>query len=326
MRRARNNNVIVIGIVAGIAASGCRVDRSKIEADSVKAAAAAAKAATLVDTPMPGKTITGFKQPESVRYDSADDLYYVSNVNGEELAKDNNGFITRMRGDGTIDSLMFIAGGRGGVTLHSPHGSVIIGDTIWVADIDAMRAFNKRTGAVVATVDLRSLGAVFLNDVAATPDGNIYVTDTGPDGVSTPTKGNRIFRVGPGHKGSVAVHSDTLGSPNGLTWDQRNQRFIIVQWGGARIVAWRPGEKAVRTIGFGATQSDGVELLADGRLIFTSQARKALIVHHGDEETVINGFDGGPADFGVDTRRQRLAIPLYDKNVIEFWDLPPMKP
>ena len=82
----------------------------------------------------------------------------------------------------------------------------------------------------------------------------------------------------------------------------------------------------MRTIGFGATQSDGVELLADGRLIITSQAKKALIVHRGDEETVVSGFDGGAADFGVDTRRHRLAIPLYDKNVVQFWDLPPVTP
>jgi len=319
MRRVRG------GFIVFVLVSACTGDRAK-EAAAKAAADSAARAATLVDAPTPGKVIPGFKSPESVRYDSADDLYYVSNVNGDELAKDDNGFIARMKGDGTIDSLMFIAGGRGGVTLHSPHGSVIIGDTIWVADIDAMRAFNKRTGAPVATVDFQKLGAVFLNDVAAAPDGSIYVTDTGPDGVSTATKGNRIFRVGPGHKGSVAVHSDTLGSPNGITWDQRNQRFIIVQWGGSRIVAWKPGDKVVRTIGFGATQSDGVELLADGRLIFTSQAKKALIVHHADEETVVSGLDGGAADFGVDTRRHRLAIPLYDKNVVEFWDIPPVTP
>lgn len=55
----------------------------------------------------------------------------------------------------------------------------IVGDTLWVADIDAMRAFNKRTGAVIATVDLRPRGAVFLNDVAAGPDGALYITDTG---------------------------------------------------------------------------------------------------------------------------------------------------
>ena len=318
-----------VTLVLVILAGACSGDRKKIAADAAKAAAdstaKAARAATLVDAPRQGATISGFKSPESVRYDSADDVYYVSNVNGDEFAKDDNGFITRMKSDGTIDSLRFIAGGRGGVTLNAPHGSVIIGDTLWVADIDAMRAFNKRTGAPVATVDLKRLGAVFLNDVAAAPDGSIYVTDTGPDGVSTSTKGNRIFRVGPGHKPSVAVHSDTLRSPNGLTWDQRNQRFIIVQWGGGAIVAWRPGTKEVRTIGFGDRQSDGVELLADGRLVFDSWASKALIVHHGDEITIVHGFDS-PADFAVDTRRHRLAIPLYDKDVVEFWDIPPIQP
>ena len=106
----------------------------------------------VVDSTAPGRTATvnGFKTPESVRYDSAGDVFYVSNINGSPVAKDNNGFISRMKPDGTIDSLELIAGGRNGVTLNAPKGLALIGDTLWVADIDAVRAFNVRTGAVVA--------------------------------------------------------------------------------------------------------------------------------------------------------------------------------
>ena len=54
----------------------------------------------------------------------------------------------------------------------------IVGDTLWVADIDDVRAFNKRTGAVIADIDLSSQKATFLNDVASAADGAIYITDT----------------------------------------------------------------------------------------------------------------------------------------------------
>lgn len=314
-------------VPALFALAACRVERARSPVDSaaVAAAAAAARAATLAGAPTKGTSVSGFKAPESVRYDPELDMLFVSNVNGDELAKDDNGFISRLRGDGTIDSLHFIAGGRGGVTLHSPHGSAIVGDTLWVADIDAMRAFDKRTGAPVATVDLRKLGAVFLNDVAAGPDGALYITDTGPDGKSTATQGNRIFRVGRDHRASVALHSDSLQSPNGITWDERGKRFIIVQWGGRRILAWHPGDAQPRTIGFGFAESDGVEELADGRLLFTSWADSALIVHQGDEEIIVKGLPS-PADFAVDTRRHRLAIPLMEQDRIEFWDIPPLAP
>jgi hypothetical protein len=62
-------------------------------------------------------TVSGFAIPESVRHDPGRDVLYVSNVTGNPQAKDNTGFISRARTDGTVDSLRFNAGGRGGVTL-----------------------------------------------------------------------------------------------------------------------------------------------------------------------------------------------------------------
>src|SRR5438876_9853235 len=123
-------------------------------------------------------TVPGFKTPESVKYDPDLDLYFVTNINGNPSAKDNNGFISRIRPDGPVDSLACVSGGRRGVTLTGPKGTAVVGDTLWVADIDAVRGFNKRTGAPVATVDLAKLGAKFLNDLAVGPDGALYVTDT----------------------------------------------------------------------------------------------------------------------------------------------------
>src|SRR3954471_24229449 len=43
----------------------------------------------------------GMKTPESVRYDPGQDVYFVSNINGNPSVKDNNGFIARVRADST---------------------------------------------------------------------------------------------------------------------------------------------------------------------------------------------------------------------------------
>ena len=110
-------------------------------------------------------TVAGFQTPESVKYDSALDVYFVSNINGNPSVKDGNGFISRVKPDGSVETLKFIEGGRNGVTLNAPKGLALIGDTLWVTDIDAVRAFNAKTGKPVASVDVP--GAVFLNDPAA---------------------------------------------------------------------------------------------------------------------------------------------------------------
>src|SRR5206468_12792291 len=112
--------------------------------------------------PAPGATkvtvVEGFLTPESVLHDSVQDIYFVSNINGNPTAKDNNGFISRVRPDGAVENLKFIEGGHGGVTLNAPKGLAIRGDTVWVADIDMVRSFDAKTGAPRDSVSLASLG------------------------------------------------------------------------------------------------------------------------------------------------------------------------
>lgn len=294
----------------------------------------APKAAThgpAIDSTAPGRTATvsGFKTPESVRYDSAGDVFYVSNINGSPLAKDDNGFISRVKPDGTIDSLELIAGGRGGVTLNAPKGLALIGDTLWVADIDAVRAFNVRTGAVVANVDLTPFHAVFLNDVCVGGDGAIYVTDTGmkPSGsaMAHVTGADRIFRIDAAHHATIALASDSLHWPNGITWDASGKRFIVVPYDKVpQILAWRPGTPQPVIIGYGSGQYDGVEILGDRRLIVTSWADSTISIRDGNVRTAIRELPS-PADIGIDTRRMHIAVPLLTKDRVEILTIPARK-
>jgi sugar lactone lactonase YvrE len=285
----------------------------------------------IIDSTAPGRTATvsGFKTPESVRYDSAGDVFYVSNINGSPVAKDNNGFISRMKPDGTIDSLELIAGGRDGVTLNAPKGLALVGDTLWVADIDAVRAFNVHTGAVVATVDLTSFHAVFLNDVCVGGDGAIYVTDTGMkpsgDAMTHVAGADRIFRIDAAHHATIALASDSLHWPNGITWDASGNRFIVVPYDKVpQILAWRPGTPQPVIIGYGSGQYDGVELLADRRLVITSWADSTISIRDGNVRTAIRELPS-PADIGIDTRRMHVAVPLLTKDRVEILTIPARK-
>ncbi|MEP6857080.1 MAG: hypothetical protein ABI994_01760 [Gemmatimonadales bacterium] len=257
----------------------------------------------------------GFIQPEAVRYDPDQDVYFVNSWgNGDPGAKDNNGFISRMTPDGTVERLRFIAGGAGGATLHAPRGMTIVGDTLWVVDADAVRAFNRRTGAPLATVDFSAFKLGFLNDIAAGPDG-LYITDTGT---------NRIYRIA-GGRVSLALEDPALGGPNGITWDANNRRFIVVPYGGeSAIKAWAAGSKALSEIGrSGGAMFDGVEVLPGDRVLVASQKDSSLHLFTGGTGRPIIRTGGAPADIAVDTKRNRVAVPFVDRNLVEIWQLPP---
>jgi hypothetical protein len=93
--------------------------------------------------------IPGFTKPESVVHDTAQDVYFVSNVGaGSPSALDKNGFISRVSPDGTIAALKAIDG------LNGPKGLWISEDKLYVADINTLRIFHRVTGQPIATFDI----------------------------------------------------------------------------------------------------------------------------------------------------------------------------
>ena len=219
-------------ILAVAAATAACSPSGRDAAPSDTAAAAPGDTAGLI------ATVTGFTLPEAVRYDPGQDAYFVSNFgNGDVAAPDNNGFIARVSADGAIENMKFIAGGENGVTLHAPRGMTIVDDTLWVVDSDALRAFDRRSGAPLGSVSFAQFPREFLNDVSPGPDG-LSVTDTGAE---------RIYRVA---AGAATIALEKADNPNGITWDAGAKRFIVVPYNsGKTIRSWTPGERSLTEIG-----------------------------------------------------------------------------
>jgi len=307
-------------LVAAGAAVGCAKQESK-QADTANAPATPAAAAVATKL---GET-DGLKTPESVRYDPELDVYYVSNINGNPSQHDGNGFIVVIRADSTGAAVKtLVEGGKNGVTLDAPKGIALAGDTLWVADIDHVRAFNRRTGARIADIDLTSQKATFLNDVAIGGDGAVYVTDTGiafdAKGATSHPGTDQIFKI-VGRK-ATAIKADSLNSPNGITWDNANGRFLLAPFSGTAVQTWKEGDKAPATLATGAGTYDGVEVLADGRILVTSWADSTVdLVQNGSLSKLVTGVSG-PADIGVDTKRMVVAVPRFNDNKVEFFKIP----
>jgi sugar lactone lactonase YvrE len=270
--------------------------------------------------------VDSLQGPEALSYDAALDVYFVSNVNGSIGAKDGNGFITRIRGDGKVDSLHFIQGGRGGVTLNGPMGSRVQGDTLWVLDIDVLRGFNARTGAPVATIDLTPLHPLLLNDLAIGPNGDFYITDTGvqigADGKLNHTGPDRIYHVARDRKVTVALESADLDSPDGIDWDPRHKQLILAPIGGMAVETWAPGAAAPVRGTPGKGRYDGIEIEKDGTVYITSWGDSTVSTFDGKNLTAVIHAASPPADISVDAKRHQGGVVYLLANRFELWTLP----
>ena len=271
--------------------------------------------------------LAGFDQPESVQYDPAQDAWFVSNMAGYGSGVDRIGYIARFSAAAPQRSDVFIQSGLRGVRLDAPKGLALAGDTLWVADIATLRAFDARTGAPLAAVDLQPHGAVLLNAIAVGPDGTLYVTDTGivmsTVGVLY-TDSAKIFSVSPTGAVRVIARGPELRFPNGIAWDAANDRLLVASFHPfvGEVYAVAPADGVVTRLVSGPGRFDGLQILDDGRVLVSSWADSSLHVIDGDATRRIIRNLWQPADFGVDRRRGIVAIPLALPGRVELWQLP----
>ena len=315
MRRLGLSHLALLGITL----SACAKDRPASDTT------AGATTGTASGTAQKLGETGGLNVPESVRYDAELDVFYVSNINGNPSQKDNNGYIARVRADSTGVVTRLVEGGKNGATLNAPKGIALKGDTLFVADIDALRMFNRRTGAPIGSIEMRAQRATFLNDVATGPDG-VYVTDTGiafdAQGGMTHPGVNRIFKV-VGQTVTEAAKGDSLGNPNGIAWDQAGGRFVLAPFAGTDLQSWKSGDATPAKLVSGPGQYDGIEVLANGNILVSSWADSAVhIVHGGSHMMPLVRNVTAPADIGVDTKRNVVAVPRFNDGKVEYYRIP----
>lgn len=270
--------------------------------------------------------VSGFEIPESAHFDADRDRYYVSNVNGHATRLDNNGFISLLSSDGRVLERRFIAGGRGGVTLHAPKGMAIRGRELWVADVTVVRRFDRITGEPGPVVDLAPHGAIFLNDIASAPDGGFYVSDTsfvfGADGTVARGGTDRVYRIDPAGAVTSAVADPRLDGPNGVFWDTRADRLLIASIGGRHLFGWTAAT-GLEIVATGPGGYDGIDALADGTILVSSQNLPGIVALDGTSLHPLIAGVSDTGDIGIDRARRRIAIPRLDANVVELWQLAP---
>lgn len=269
----------------------------------------------------------GFATPESVLFDSANNKYLVSNINGGPNDVDNNGFISIVNPDGSVQQLDFIAGGKKGVTLNAPKGLALHDGTLYVADISVVRKFDAKTGASRGVIAFPK--ATFINDIVADADGTLYVSDTGikikgPD--VTPTSTDAIYKVSKG-KVSVFAKGAHLHRPNGITLVGTS--VIAVTFGSKQLLQFDAKGDITSTTELPAGTLDGVVVLPNGQLLVSSWEKQNIYIGSiGGSWTVASEGLPSPADIGFDPTRSRVLVPVFQSNELRFVpiDVPAVAP
>lgn len=254
------------------------------------------------------ETVKGFAFPESVGYDAAGKVLYVSEFGSalKPAEKDGKGRITRVSLKGEVlERAIFPPAGE---VLNKPKGIWIAGSRLWVTDIDVVWIFDLKTrkGKKLALP-----GAQFAND--PTVMGNaLYVSDNRLDA---------LFRVEPadfletsGEPKVTQVFQGKSINPNGLYPGKDGSLLmvgIMTPEQPRGIYALAPNGE-IRTLAKDIGRLDGLYQLDDGTLLITDWVSGALI-HWTDKgmTTLAKGFKG-PADFAVVPEAGGLLVVVPD--------------
>lgn len=174
---------------------------------------------------------TGFANPYGVAIDPKTGSIYVSNVNGDYNDKDGNGFISKLKPDGTVEELKFFDGASKAFELDAPTGMAVVRSALYVTDINKLHVFDLDARKLYVDINFGDLPVKHLYDIVLGPDDMLYVTD-GP--------GNTIYKIDirKQHEVTVFAQSEVLGEPHGITWFPAKQALVAAGGVSGRVISW----------------------------------------------------------------------------------------
>ncbi len=270
---------------------------------------------SFADTPALKWTLQqGLDKPESVVYDAARDRLYVSNVQGNPPEKDGKGYIATVSLDGKLLEKEWLK------DLNAPKGMVIVGDKLYVSDVDALVEIDVVAAKITQRYEAK--GAKFLNDVTADAQKNIYVSDMFDD---------KIYCLCDG-KFAVWLSSAELTAPNGLLAEKN--RLIVGSWGKIKegFTTEVPGylkaidyqTKKISSLGSDKPVGnlDGVESDGkDGYYVSDWMVGKLFHFDAQGEATEIMKLKQGSADNLYLAEQHLLLIPMMLDNELKAFEL-----
>ncbi len=259
--------------------------------------------------------LTNFKNPDSILIDEKTGYIYVSNINGSPLARDDNGFISRISPDLKLVTPRFLDGALNEYELDAPKGMAIWEGVLYVADIDTIRGFDLKERVNVQNINLAPYGAKYLNDLAFTPQGELLATDT---------RINAIFeiKIGKGIQVKKILHSPILANPTGIVALPTGKIYFLSA-GKSNIWEYWEG-KLERKLGERVFYRylEDLDYDKDGNIYFTDFSLGRIF--RLDIKGRVSTFPGtfrSPGGIAFDRKKNRLMVVEFALDAVRVIDL-----
>ncbi len=270
---------------------------------------------TFFTSTLDASQIVNLASPQRIIADNA--TYYIANANGDPGTRENKGFISTVNQEGEVTNLHFIQGGVNSVTLHSPNGMAIVGEHLYVTDLDTIRGFHKHTGEPIVTIPFTQQGCHSLTGLTADHEGNLFVSDTDT---------NTIYRVNPSkdHEVSLFIRHKGLSHPHGIAIHPRSGHLMGVGWDDGKI--FEIDEKGVVHDLFvntffsgGFYNLDGIDFDQYGTMYVSDMtAGKVWRIRNNQKKEVIAEFLISPSGLAIDRVNHVILVPYLYANGAEI--------
>jgi sugar lactone lactonase YvrE len=236
---------------------------------------------------------------ESVEYDPINQRFLVSNGNR----------VIEVDGDG--DPVGYF-----GTAPRSDYGMEVMNGRLFTIVGSSVRAYDLTSALQVMSVTVTD--AQFLNGLASDGVSRLWVTDFGAKKI------HEIDVTSIDSPVVTEVVSNTVQTPNGITYDGANERLVFVTWGSsARIKAIALSDYAMTELTqTSLTNIDGIDHDEDGNFFISSWLPTPRITRYSSEFSVSEQITApglsSPADICYAVENDTLAIPNSGLNTVTY--------
>jgi sugar lactone lactonase YvrE len=244
---------------------------------------------------------SSLKVPESVLFDKAAQVLYVSNIDGTNpWEADGKGSIGKVGLDGKVIAAEWVSG------LHGPKGMGMFNGKLYVADLGNIVVIDIAAGKIEKSIPIE--GATGLNDISIDPNGVIYVTEY---------LAKKLYKVS---NEKAELIAENLTQPNGVLY-HNNELFLLDGTGMFKVNA----DKSMAKIADGMEGGlDGIENIEGNNFIISCWEGALWHVNTDGTKHLLmdtRAEKRSTADIGFDPATKTVYVPTFFRNTVVAYEL-----